>query len=86
MNEGSLLDCFRRIQAVAQNGATCSRDPFDLARFEELQGLAAEGLSLACGGEVGDWESLLRREKGYATPKLDVRGAVFREGLSSRRG
>lgn len=73
------LDCIRRIQAIAQNGLAYSRDPFDRERFEELQALAAECLGSLAGGDAGEWRSLFEQEKGYATPKLDVRGALFQD-------
>jgi len=75
----SLLECFRRIQALAQNGLAYSRDPYDMERLEELQVLVAEGMSLMGAGDMHDWAAVIKAEKGYATPKLDVRGAVFRD-------
>jgi ADP-ribose pyrophosphatase YjhB (NUDIX family) len=79
MGQETFLDCLRRVQAIAQNGLAYSRDPFDLERFEELQKLAAEGLSSLCAGDAPDWMAVLTPEKGYATPKVTVRGGVFRD-------
>jgi ADP-ribose pyrophosphatase YjhB (NUDIX family) len=68
----------QRLAALAQNGLTFTKDPFDKERYEAIRGIAAEMLA-----ESGAWtreEALvaLTGEKGYATPKVDVRAAVFR--------
>jgi len=70
----------RRIQSIAQIGLEYAKDAYDRERYEELRGLAAE--MLAEGSEVpaGKWLEVFRNETGYATPKVDVRGAVFRDG------
>jgi len=76
---GNLLGWARRAQAIAQNGLAYTKDPFDRQRYAQLQELAAELLA----GELrlppetvrGFWAG----ETGYATPKVDVRGAVFRD-------
>lgn len=79
VEERNQLDCFRRIQAIAQNGLAYSRDPFDQERFEELRTLAAHCLASLAGGDACDLLPLLQQEKGYATPKVTVRGAMFQD-------
>jgi len=76
-----LMRWTRRLQALAQTGLTYAKDPFDRERYGELQRIAAE--MMAAQMEEGDAERLaagMAREVGYATPKVDVRAAVFREG------
>ena len=68
----------RRLQAMAQTGLTYARDPYDIERYEALRRIAAEmtagtGSDDATAAVVEDFT----RETGYATPKVDVRGAVF---------
>jgi ADP-ribose pyrophosphatase YjhB (NUDIX family) len=73
----NLLEWARRVQAIAQNGLLFTKDPFDRERYIELRELVA--LLLAQELKIPDnvarafWEG----ETGYATPKVDVRGAVF---------
>jgi ADP-ribose pyrophosphatase YjhB (NUDIX family) len=70
----------KRLQAIAQTGLTFTRDHYDHQRYEELQALAAE--MMAAGSGMADSEKILhlfRGETGYATPKVEVRGAVVRE-------
>jgi hypothetical protein len=75
----------REMQAIAQNGLTFARDPFDVQRYEALRALSSEilttlsaslrpGLPEQIGAELG---VCFTRGVGYATPKLDVRAAVF---------
>jgi len=78
--EPSWLGIARELRAIAQIGLEFSKDRFDRLRYERLRELAA--LMLAQGSAAG-YESiveLLRQEKGYATPKVDVRGAAFVDG------
>ncbi len=71
-----------RLQAIAQNGLTFARDPFDIERYTELREIAAEMLAAGSGFDIGVIRNLLSADSGYATPKVDVRGVVFRgDGL-----
>jgi ADP-ribose pyrophosphatase YjhB (NUDIX family) len=73
------LNWARRVAALAQNGLAYAEGVFDRVRYEELQEIAAEMLASGGGGEPDDLLRLLRSEAGYATPKVDVRGVVFRD-------
>lgn len=72
-----LLAWARQVQAIAQNGLTFSRDPFDRERYTQLRELVAQllanELKIPATTTRGFWEG----EAGYATPKVDVRGGVF---------
>lgn len=70
----------RRLQAIAQDGLTYTRDGYDLGRYEQLRELAAEILAAHSTGTLEEATDLLALETGPATPKVDVRAAVFREG------
>jgi ADP-ribose pyrophosphatase YjhB (NUDIX family) len=70
----------RRLQAIAQDGLTYTRDGYDLGRYEQLRELAAEILAAHSTGTLQEARALLTLETGPATPKVDVRAAVFREG------
>ncbi|MBI9021493.1 MAG: NUDIX hydrolase [Verrucomicrobia bacterium] len=81
----------RRIAALAQTGLTYTQDPYEKERCEELQQIAAEMMDAATGidsnhpcraGALGEggWKTIFKNESGYATPKVDVRGAVFQDG------
>ncbi|HEX3949542.1 MAG TPA: NUDIX hydrolase N-terminal domain-containing protein [Steroidobacteraceae bacterium] len=77
--EPQWLTIAREVRALAQTGLAFTADGFDQQRYRRLQELAA--LLLAQGSaEDQAILHLLRQEKGYATPKVDVRGAAFIDG------
>jgi ADP-ribose pyrophosphatase YjhB (NUDIX family) len=73
------LQWARRMQALAQSGLTYARDPYDVERYEALRTLAAEMLAAHAGMPRETVDTLFAADVGYATPKLDVRGVVFRD-------
>jgi ADP-ribose pyrophosphatase YjhB (NUDIX family) len=73
------LEWARRIQAISQAGLTFSKDSYDRERYEELQSVSAEIFSEYSSMDIEKMESLFKGELGYPTPKVDVRGAVFKE-------
>ena len=82
MNEPPWLTWAREVQALSQSGLAYTRDPYDVERYRTLTALAARMMAAASGGSatVEALEALFASEKGYATPKVDVRGAVFDAG------
>ncbi len=68
-----------RLQAIAQNGLLYARDPFDQERYASLQTIAAEMMAAGSDVPVEKIETLFGEQVGYATPKVDVRGVVFRD-------
>ncbi|MFW7266884.1 NUDIX hydrolase [Gluconacetobacter sp. Hr-1-5] len=67
----------REIQAIAQTGLTFARDPFDRERYEALRMIAAQMMAAGCDEPVARIEALFAGQEGYATPKVEVRAAVF---------
>jgi ADP-ribose pyrophosphatase YjhB (NUDIX family) len=70
----------RELQAMAQTGLTFTNDDYDRARYERLRQLASEMMGQSAGIDIKVIEDLFGGQTGYATPKIDVRGAVFKEG------
>jgi ADP-ribose pyrophosphatase YjhB (NUDIX family) len=72
-----LLDWARRLQAIAQTGIAYGEpSAYDRERYAQVRRIAAEMMST--DGGVDALDDQLAREIGHATPKLDVRGVVFR--------
>lgn len=71
------LDWGRRLAAVAQTGLHYA-EGFDVARYEAVQRVAAELLAAESDADAAELGDLLGAERGYATPKVDVRGVVAR--------
>ncbi|GBQ32254.1 phosphohydrolase [Gluconacetobacter sacchari DSM 12717] len=67
----------REIQAIAQTGLTFAGDPFDRERYEALRTIAARMMAAGSGQPVARIEALFADQEGYATPKVEVRAAVF---------
>jgi len=80
MSEPSWLVMGRELRAIAQIGLTFSQDPFDRQRFERIRELAAALIADGSGDDEVKLLDLFRQDTGYATPKVDVRGAAFRDG------
>ncbi len=74
-------DAVRRIgiklAALAQDGLTFGADEYDLDRYRQMRRLAAELLSVVSGQPADELAIELGRDVGYATPKIEVRGAIF---------
>lgn len=78
MNQTHAIRWARELQTIAQAGLSYAVNPFDLERYHQIQKIAAEILSTGSNLEYEQAIETLEAEKGYATPKLDVRGVVFR--------
>lgn len=72
------LEWGRELQAVSQIGLAYSHNIYDTERYEQMRALAAKMMAAYGGSEPEKVEALFRHQEGYATPKVDVRGAVFR--------
>ena len=77
MTEPEWLTFARELQAIAQTGLAFSRDPYDRERYGMLRALASKMMAAGAATPGERIESLFAGESGYATPKVDVRAAVF---------
>jgi ADP-ribose pyrophosphatase YjhB (NUDIX family) len=73
-----LITWAQEIQAHAQNGLAYTQNEFDKKRFMELEKIAAAMMAAATGAEFDEVRSVFEAQSGYATPKVDVRGVVFK--------
>lgn len=74
------LEWAREIQAIAQTGLHFAENEYQYQRFQRLSEISAE--IFAEHSDLDQWElvSSFDKQIGYATPKIDVRGAVFQDG------
>lgn len=75
-----LLRWARQLFSLSQAGLAYSKNEFDLERYRLIQEITAEMLASRSDETK---ESVLKSfslQAGYATPKIDVRGAIIREG------
>src|SRR6202163_110201 len=80
VDEPQWLSIARELRALAQTGLTFTADRFDRQRYERVRELAGSMLALGSGADYGAILGVLLADKGYATPKVDVRGAAFVDG------
>jgi len=80
MSEPQWLPIARELQALAQTGLAFSKDPFDLQRFRRVRELAAAIMAQGSATDLERVLELFQGDVGYATPKVDVRGAAFVDG------
>jgi ADP-ribose pyrophosphatase YjhB (NUDIX family) len=73
------LNWTQRLQAIAQTGLNYAGDPFDVERYEQIREIAAEMAAHFSDADAGAMRALFAGEVGHATPKVDVRGVVFRK-------
>jgi ADP-ribose pyrophosphatase YjhB (NUDIX family) len=66
-----------KLSALAQDGLTYGADEYDLDRYRQLSRLAVELFSVLSGQPAAELATELGRDSGYATPKIEVRGAIF---------
>jgi len=74
------LEWAREIQALGQTGVHYASNEFDRVRYHRLMEIASEIISEHTHLQLDGLIRTFDAQKGYATPKVDVRGAVFREG------
>jgi ADP-ribose pyrophosphatase YjhB (NUDIX family) len=70
----------REIQALSQTGLTFSENDYERQRYTRLAEIAAEIMHSYTGLPAADLTANFLEQPGYATPKIDVRGAVVRDG------
>jgi ADP-ribose pyrophosphatase YjhB (NUDIX family) len=74
------LDWARRLQAMAQAARHYARNEYERDRAEKLLDLAAEITAEHSTLSAAEARTAFTAQPGYVTPKVDVRGAVFRDG------
>lgn len=72
------LEWAKRIQALSQSGLAFSEDIYDIERYEELREISIEIMREHTELEMDKIRDLFTNETGYQTPKVDVRGVVFK--------
>lgn len=79
MQDYRWLQWAQQLQAVAQTGETYANNDFDRQRYDLVRNIAAAMMAAGSAAEPGDLIERFARERGYATPRMDVRAAVFRD-------
>ncbi len=78
-NVPAWLEWAREIQAICQTGLTYSTNHHDTFNYTRLMRIAAQITEAHAGPGRRSWDRIFLEQPGYATVKVDVRGAVVRE-------
>lgn len=71
------LSWARQLQGIAQIGLSFARNAYDYQRYEQIREIAVEMAAAHSDATPEQIRSLFAQERGYMTPKIDVRGVVF---------
>jgi ADP-ribose pyrophosphatase YjhB (NUDIX family) len=74
------MEWAREIQALSQTGHYYAENDYHRQRYQRLSEIAAEIISEHSQLAYPELVELFISQSGYATPRVDVRGAVFQEG------
>jgi ADP-ribose pyrophosphatase YjhB (NUDIX family) len=77
--EPKWLKWARELQAIAQTGLHFSESEYDLERYRAILNISVEMFANQSSEPTPIIRNLFEKQTGYATPKVDVRGVVFRE-------
>ncbi|MEZ4570936.1 MAG: NUDIX hydrolase N-terminal domain-containing protein [Thermomicrobiales bacterium] len=80
MTEPEWVVWARRLRAIAQTGLAYGESEYDLERYRQIARIADEIFAGHTGADLSQIEDFFAQDSGYATPQVDVRGAVFRDG------
>jgi len=73
------LEWAREIQQLSQTGLAFAKTDYEKTRYERLIELTAEIVEHHTKLDKASVETVLMKQPGYATPKIDVRAAVINE-------
>ena len=74
-----LAEIASSLYAIAQNGLLFTQNDFDKQRYQQIQSIATAILADKSNYTTDKITELFNYEKGYITPKVDVRGIVFKD-------
>ena len=73
------MEWARKILSIAQSGLTYTENKYDIDRYQQLRQIGEEIFSKYSETNLDIVKGLFDKEKGYLTPKVDVRGIIFKD-------
>jgi ADP-ribose pyrophosphatase YjhB (NUDIX family) len=74
-----LLTLAKRVQAVAENGLHYAESDWDRDRYQDLEQIALQMLSLITTTPLETVKAITPEKDGYRTAKVDVRSVIFND-------
>lgn len=68
----------KELKAISQTGLTYTKDKYDQERYVRLQELSHELIANIAQCDIKKVNKFFLPEKGYPTPKVDLRAAIFK--------
>ncbi len=72
------LNIAKQLQSIAQAGLAFSDNKYDLDRYQQLKDISLKMINEITDIKIEKLKNIFSAEKGYQTPKVDIRGVVFR--------
>lgn len=69
----------KQIQAISQIGLTYTKDVYDIERYEQLREISIDIINNYTSIGEDNIALSFASDTGYATPKVDIRGVVFKQ-------
>ncbi|MFC1819864.1 NUDIX hydrolase [Thermodesulfobacteriota bacterium] len=77
MNEW--IEWVKQIKAITQIGISYTKDEYDSERYEQLSRIAHQMIAKLADAPLNKVDNFFIPDKGYATPKVDLRDGIIRE-------
>lgn len=77
--EPKWLEWAKSLSAIAQNGLTFTENEYDIERYKQVREIAAQMMAENSDADLEFIKDLFKNVEGYQTPKVDVRGVVFKD-------
>jgi len=71
------IDVAQQLQTISQAGLTYCKNEYDLERYKELKEIVKNIISNYAKKDFNTIVTFIDNEKGYLTPKVDIRAVVF---------
>lgn len=79
MSAVEILALAKRLKAMSHLGLTYATDEYDIERYKELEDISLELIQAVTGTAKIGLKDFFSTDKGYITPKVDVRAVVFND-------
>lgn len=79
MNEDKIINWATELQSLAQTAIFYCKDKFDKERFQRVREISAEMIASKTDLSFDKVKELFCGDEGYQTPKIDTRGAIFKD-------
>jgi ADP-ribose pyrophosphatase YjhB (NUDIX family) len=73
------LEIATKLKTISQAGKNFAKDDYELKRHQDIEEIAAMVLARHTDMEFNDILEMLQSDCGYPTPKVDSRGAIFKD-------